>query len=58
MNENGQTSLPMNAVTYTRGNLVSQTLSENWYDMKIVETETDGNSLEIDNCVAQGNFSE
>ena len=45
MNENGKTSLPMNAVTYTRGNLISQTLSENWYDMKIVETETEATSL-------------
>ena len=39
MNGNGKTSVPMNSVTNTRGNLRSRNLSVYWYDMKIVETE-------------------
>ena len=42
MNGNGKTSLPMNSVASTRGNLTSRTLSVSWYDMKIAERETDG----------------
>ena len=38
----GKTSLPMNSVPDTRGNLRSRKLSANWYDMKIFETEIDG----------------
>ena len=38
-NGNGKTSLPMNSVTDTFGNLRSRKLPVNWYDMRIMEAE-------------------